>query len=253
MKQSIKRALIFALALLPVSLAAGYLTGLWQMDTLSADLAEQILQQLGSKQVLAVIAAVQAAGYALVCGFVGCLLAQNTGLWKPLRIEKQPLVTTLVLSAVFGIIFSLDYWTFGRWYPLIAESTPANTTPIAFAASVLYGGVVEEVLLRLFFMTGIAWLIGKVTYKKAPAAQWKPWVFIAANVLATLAFAAGHLPTTFVLFGGLTPLLLVRCFLFNGGFGLFFGWLYRKHGIQYAMIAHAGLHIVSKVIWLLFV
>jgi hypothetical protein len=48
-------------------------------------------------------------------------------------------------------------------------------------------------------------------------------------------------------------MLLFRCFLLNGGFGLFFGWLYRKHGIQYAMLAHAALHIVSKLIWTLFV
>ena len=38
----------------------------------------------------------------------------------------------------------------------------------------------------------------------------------------------------------------------NGGIGLMFGRLYRKHGIAYAMIAHAGCHIVSKLIWVLF-
>lgn len=53
-------------------------------------------------------------------------------------------------------------------------------------------------------------------------------------------------------FGGLTPLLVVRCFLLNGAFGLVFGWLYRKYGIQYAMLSHALLHIVSKTIWLIF-
>ena len=51
----------------------------------------------------------------------------------------------------------------------------------------------------------------------------------------------------------LTPLLLFRCFLFNGGFGLLFGYLYRKHGILYAMICHALLHVVSRVIWMIFV
>ena len=253
MKQSIKRALIFALALLPVSLAAGYLTGLWQMDTLSADLAEQILQQLGSKQVLAVITAVQAAGYALVLGFAGCLMAQYVGLWKPLKPEKRPLCVTLVLSLLFGIVFSLDYWTFGKWEPMIAEYVDTAVSPIAIAAAVIYGGVVEEVMLRLFFMTGIALLLGKVFCRKTPSAQWKPWVFIAANVIAALLFAAAHLPSTEMTFGSVTPLLLFRCFLLNGGFGLLFGWLYRKYGIQYAMIAHAGLHIVSKGIWILLV
>ena len=53
-------------------------------------------------------------------------------------------------------------------------------------------------------------------------------------------------------FGALTPLILVRCFLLNGGFGLVFGRLYRKYGIQYAMLSHALLHIVSKLIWTVF-
>ena len=36
-----------------------------------------------------------------------------------------------------------------------------------------------------------------------------------------------------------------------GGFGLLFGWMYRKYGIQYAMLSHALLHIVSKTVWAL--
>ena len=34
---------------------------------------------------------------------------------------------------------------------------------------------------------------------------------------------------------------------------LLFGRLYRKHGLRYAMLAHGGCHIVSKLIWLLFI
>ena len=77
-------------------------------------------------------------------------------------------------------------------------------------------------------------------------------VLVAANAIAALMFAAGHLPATALLFGGLTPMLLFRCFLLNGGFGLLFGRIYRKYGIQYAMVAHALAHIVSKLIWFLF-
>ena len=253
MKQKLKTALFFALALLPVALIAGYLTGLWQADTLPAAVVEEAAAQLGGVQMLAVVTAAQAAGYALALGFAGCLLAQLTGLWKPIKPEKKPLLRTLVLSLVLGILFSLDVWIFGRWEPMIAESARSAITPVAFASAVLYGGVVEEVMLRLFFMTGIAFVLGKVFCAKTPVQHWKPWVFTAANLIAALAFAASHLPATQMLFGGITPLLLVRCFLLNGGFGVLFGWLYRKHGILYAMMAHAGLHIVSKVIWLMFI
>ena len=46
-------------------------------------------------------------------------------------------------------------------------------------------------------------------------------------------------------------MLVLRCFLLNGGFGMAFGWLYRKYGIHYAMFGHALCHMVSKVIWLI--
>ena len=50
----------------------------------------------------------------------------------------------------------------------------------------------------------------------------------------------------------LTPLLLFRCFLFNGGLGLGFGYLYRKYGIVYAMIAHGAAHLISDLLMILF-
>ena len=46
-------------------------------------------------------------------------------------------------------------------------------------------------------------------------------------------------------------MLIFRCFLINGAFGIVFGRLYRKHGIQYAMLAHILTHIVSRTIWLI--
>ena len=248
-----KKALKFTLSLLPIALVAGYFVTVYQVEMLGDAILAPALEQLGSVWVLIAISMVQTVGYAAVCGFFGCLLANSLGLWKPIRFEKEQLLKALLYSVLGGIIFSLDKWTFGRWIPEVGASYEAPITVNNWLGSVLYGGVVEELMLRLFFMTGIAWLIGKVTYKKAPAAQWKPWVFTAANVLAALVFAAGHLPATLMTFGEITALLLVRCFLFNGGFGMFFGWLYRKYGIQYAMIAHAALHIVSKVIWILLV
>jgi membrane protease YdiL (CAAX protease family) len=60
-------------------------------------------------------------------------------------------------------------------------------------------------------------------------------VFAAANIISALLFAAGHLPATIGIFGEVTPLILVRCFLLNGGFGLLFGAFFQRWGIHYAM------------------
>ncbi|MBQ7338550.1 MAG: CPBP family intramembrane metalloprotease [Clostridia bacterium] len=147
-------------------------------------------------------------------------------------------------------MFSLDYWTFGAVFPAIQDAASAGLTVQGNIAAVLYGGVIEEVMLRLFVMSLLALILWKVFARKQESAP--AWTLATANVVAAVLFAAGHLPATAVTFGSLSPLLLFRCFLLNGGFAMVFGYLYRKHGILYAMISHAALHIVSRVIWVIF-
>ena len=244
-----RRPLMFALGLLPVALVAAYFTALYQLEILDADTLAQLLEQLGSEAAFIAVYMVQIALYALVMGFVGHILATKLGLMRPARLEWSALKWTLPLAAAAGVLLSLDWWTFGAWVPGLREATDLTLNVPVVIASVLYGGVVEEVMLRLFMMSLLAWLGWKVFFRKAEKAP--AGVIVAANVISALLFAAGHLPATAMLFE-ITPLVLLRCFLFNGGLGLFFGWLYRRFGIQYAMIGHALAHIVSKLIWFIF-
>lgn len=245
-----KNALCFALALLPVAAAAGWFVCAYQLEIYDAQLTSQLVAQVGSLTAVYLVTALQTVAYAAVCGFFGYRLAEKTGLMKPLRFEKTALCPTVLLSLVGGVLFSLDRWTFGRWIPEVGASYDAEITLNNWLGSVLYGGIVEELMLRLFLMSLIAWLIRKSFFPREEAVT--TGAVIAANVIAAMLFAAGHLPATVVLFGELTPLILLRCFLLNGGFGLLFGRLYRKYGIQYAMVSHALLHIVSKTVWTLF-
>ena len=251
MAGKIKKNLIFIAALLPIALIGGFFVGWYQLDIYGEELLAEAIEVLGSKEVLLVITAVQAAGYAVVCGLVGALLADKLGLWRSFKPQKKALLLTLAISLPLGVVFALDYWTFGAAYPAIQAATLAGLTMQGHIATLLYGGVIEEVMLRLFFLSLLAWILWKVFARKVERAP--GWTIVVANVVAALLFAAGHLPATVMIFGSLTPLLLVRCFLLNGGFGLWFGYLYRKHGILYAMIAHAALHIVSRVIWAVFI
>lgn len=248
-----KKPILFAPCLLPVAIVAGIFVGFYQLDTLDDAVVAEVVAQMGSTDVLIVVGAVQTVGYALFCGFFGYLLADKVGLWKPIRFKKKELTTTLVISVVGGIVFSMDYWVFGNLIDGVQTAHEASLTVSGVLASVLYGGIIEEVMLRLFFMSLIAWIIWRVCYRKHSREDIPVGVFIGANIIAALVFAAGHLPATISIFGQLTPLILFRCFLLNGGFGLIFGWLYRKYGIAYSMVSHAVFHIVSKLIWFLFI
>lgn len=249
----LKKPLRFALCLLPIALIAGIFVGFYQLNTLSDEVIAEFVAQVGSTDLLVVIGAVQTVGYALFCGFFGCLLADSVGLWKPIRWERKPLLVTLAVSVAGGAVFSLDHWVFGSLIDGIQAANEASLTVSGVLASVLYGGIIEEVMLRLFFLSLLARILWKLFFKSCDKEHIPAGVFAAANVIAALVFAAGHLPATAVLFGKLTPLILFRCFLLNGGFGLIFGWLYRKYGIVYSMMSHAAFHIVSKAIWLLFI
>ena len=248
---ALKRATPFALAMLPVSALAGAFTALYQLDLYGETMAQQLIEQMGSLASLVAVCAIQTAFIAGFCALTGHVLAQKTDLLRSWRLERGPLLCTLICALIGGILFSLDYWTFGCIVPPIRDSVAPGLTLWGWLAGVLYGGIVEELLLRLLMMSLCAWLLWKLFFRRCAACPTQ--ALIAANWISALLFAAGHLPATSITFGGLNGTLLLRCFLLNGGFGLLFGRLYRKYGIPYAMLAHAGLHIVSKTIWTLFI
>ena len=248
--QSLKKPLRFSLLLLPVVAVATVLSVLYQFDLYDQATIDLLLEQMGSVELVLAISVVQSVLYGFFASFFGYILAEKLGLLRPFGFEKKALWVTLALAAVAGVVLGADPWTFGAAIPAL-QDVSAAVTPIAVIAAILYGGIVEELLLRLFVLSLLAWLLWKVFFRKRETVP--TGALIAANVIAALLFAAGHLPATVTAFGELTPLLLFRCFLLNGGFGLVFGWLYRKHGIQYSMVCHAGAHIVSKLIWILFI
>ena len=243
-----KTLLFFAV----VGLVGGFFTGIYMLESYPDDMRRQVLAQGLTPTTLGLVSAVQSAGYGIVLGAVGIFLGKKTGLWKDENsVTGKPLRITAVIAVIGGFALILpDLLFFGKYVPMIMDSYAVKPTIPYMLAAVLYGGVIEEVMLRLFMMSLIAFVLNKLFGKKTekPATG----ILIAANVIAALLFATGHLPATAATMG-ITPMILFRCFLLNGGFGLLFGWLYRKYGLRYAMLAHGGCHIVSKLIWILFI
>lgn len=243
-----------------IGVVGGFFVGIYQLDSYPAEIQEQLMAEINKSGlggfpvdiILGIVSAYQSALYGFVLGAIGIFLGKRIGLWKDERkIEKLPLIKTVIISVIGGLaMILLDILIFGKYSPALMESYAAKPSVPYIIATVTYGGVIEEVMLRLFFMSLIAFILYKLFERKE--ANPSTTVLIISNVIASLLFAAGHLPITSILFG-LTPMFIFRCFLLNGGLGLMFGWLYRKYGLRYSMIAHAGCHIVSKLIWILFI
>lgn len=247
-RKYIKTLLFFAV----IGLVGGFFVGIYQLDSFPAEIRQEIYDQGVTRTALGIVSAVQSAGYGLILGAIGILLGKQIGLWKDERkIEKKPLIITVILSFIGGLALILpDLLFFGKHSAAIMDSYAAKPSIPYLIAMVTYGGIIEEVMLRLFMMSLVAFILWKLFDRKSekPSAA----ILVAANVVSAILFAAGHLPATSVLLE-LTPMTVFRCFLLNGSFGLLFGWLYRKYGLRYSMLAHGGCHIVSKLIWILFV
>lgn len=251
--QNLKKALLFTLSLLPVAIIGGICTAIYQLDTLSEEMVQQAVSQLGSVEILIAITTLQTIMYALVCGFIGYIITVKTGLYKPFTINKKGMLSSLAVGAFTGILLGIDHFASGAVYPEIQTVNINSFSLAGVTASILYGGIIEEVMMRLFFMSLIALIIWKLFFRKHSANDIPQKVYIIANIVAAFAFAAGHLPATIGMFGELTPYLLIRCFALNGIAGYLFGELFRKHSIGYAMIAHATAHIVKFIIFAIFI
>ncbi len=243
-----KTLLFFAV----VGLIGGYTVGLYQLESFPEEIRQEVYAQGLNDTLLGLVTAVQSAGYGLVLGAAGIWLGKKVGLWKDeRRITKKPLLASIIVGVIGGLALILpDMLYFNHYSEALAASYAAKPTIPFLLATVTYGAVIEEVMLRLFMMSLVAFVLHLLFERKRETVSTA--VLVAANVVSALLFAAGHLPANDVMFG-LTPMIVLRCMLLNGVFGLAFGWLYRKYGLRYAMIAHGGCHVVSKLIWILFI
>ena len=249
MKALIKNNWKYILFLAICGLVGGYFTGIYTVQSLSSELLNEALGEVESIEIIYVVTAIQGLLYAVVLGVIGKILAKKIGIWKKIEFSKKAIIDILFVTIIGGIIFIMaDHLIFNNFSEAIKNSYAVKPTIECIVAYIVYGGVVEEVMLRLFLMSFLALIIQKITKKE----EINEKILIISNVIAAILFAAGHLPATAIMIG-ITPMIVFRCFLLNGGFGLVFGRLYRKYGIHCAMIAHIGVHIVSKLIWLLFI
>ena len=133
---------------------------------------------------------------------------------------------------IFAVIAALclfpgDKLIFGSLNAWVRNQYTTVPTVWKILGGLLVGGIIEEVMMRLFFMSLCVFIISMIFYKNEKETPVR--VYVIANILAAVLFAAGHIPSTMTM-TTLTPVILLRCFLFNGGLGLGFGYLYRKYG-----------------------
>ena len=125
--------------------------------------------------------------------------------------------------------------------------------PVSLLAS-LSAGIGEEILFR-GFVYGLYGVFFNWILRRFNGQAVALWI---ANILAALAFGAGHLGSVIALTGvsspaELNPIFLVEIFLLNGIVGLVAGDQYKKVGLIAAVGVHFWADIIWHVIWGVFV
>ncbi|MEZ4683152.1 MAG: CPBP family intramembrane glutamic endopeptidase [Caldilineaceae bacterium] len=201
--------------------------------------------------------------YGLIAA-LGLLIAGRIGLGLPFleswlagrpdwaRVRRF-LAPAIVVGALAGVaIVLLDVYGFG---PRLASelAQQGQTEPPTLNApawqgllAAFYGGVTEEILLRLFVLSLVAW-IGRFVNRTATGRPGLAALWV-ANIVAALLFGLGHLPATVAAGLPLDALVITRAIVLNGLGGLAFGWFYWTFGLEAAMVSHFSADLVLHVI-----
>jgi hypothetical protein len=186
--------------------------------------------------------------------FVGVRLAPKVGLSSPFAEaianngdKKTALISQILPGIAGGFIggAALILAGFAARQFLATEITERMSQFGQFLplpTRLLYGGVVEELLLRWGVMTFLVWALLRVFQKGK--AEPNASVFVFAILFSSLLFAIGHLPIAYLLVPERTLALTMFVIIGNSLFGLVAGFLYWKKGLESAMIAHAITHLV---------
>ncbi|MBZ6074812.1 CPBP family glutamic-type intramembrane protease [Microvirga puerhi] len=152
----------------------------------------------------------------------------------------RPLAVAAGLGVAAGVIVVLADLLIFQGKPISFAAPRIDTAlGLRLLTGFLYGGINEEVLMRLFLVSGLAYLLVRLFTKDRTPSPWMTW---GAIVVAAVIFGIGHLPFTSLL-TAITPMIVLRAILLNGIVGILCGRLYVLFGIEAAMAAHAAAHL----------
>lgn len=203
--------------------------------------------------VIKLLSLVQPTVLVLLAVLIGVVLAQRVGLSAPVAeaiAAGRPVVPALkpqIVPGIAGAIIGAAAILLSA--AIFKSSIPAETVErissftrlLPLATRFLYGGITEEVLIRWGLMTLLVWIVWRVFERRLDKPS--PISFVVAILVSSFVFGLGHLPVAILLLGEATTAVVLFVIAANSAFGIVAGYLYWKHGLESAMIAHVLGHV----------
>ena len=163
--------------------------------------------------------------------------------WSQLRRQLWPAVVGAALGALILLLYRL-------LQPIIMPEVliASRDGDLPLLTRILYGGITEELLLRWGVMSLLVWLFWRVVQRGRGVPH--DSIVWGGNVCAAVLFGLGHLPALATFGVAYTTPIILAVVLGNALAGILFGWLYWRHGLEAAILAHAGTHVITVLITL---
>jgi membrane protease YdiL (CAAX protease family) len=239
-----------------------WLAGMLGVIVITVTVLPQLLRELTPSEplpaplwLISLASLAQSALLVALAVWAGIALAPKVGLHTPVfeaAVTARPLAPALrpqlLPGLIAGVLGGMALFTASRYAPAtFVEAQERFNLPLH--ARILYGGITEELLLRWGLMTALVWLAWRVLQRRrgAPRTVYL-WLAIVAS---SLLFGAGHLPAAAALAGELSGVLVTFVVGANTAFGVLFGYIFWRYGLEAAMIAHGTAHAVNYLVGLL--
>lgn len=241
-------------------LLAASLLGAAAVIPYQLELSREVVQRVALALPLWFVITVQFAQTAVLLAVatgIGLLISRKLALGGPIVAasgdSQMRFVTrrTLIGAAIAGaaiavvIIATARIVFLPRMPQLAAHHSEATIMLWKRLLACFYGAVDEEILMRLFLLSGVLWVIGKIMHiqqvRNSSGAFW------AANWTVALVFGLAHLPAA----GMIMPMnaaTTLYIMLLNGVAALVFGYVFWSRGLESAMLAHFSADVVLHVI-----
>ena len=208
--------------------------------TLQAD----VLKKLGTSVPLLIVAQVfQSIILFAIAIFFGLLFTKKIGFQMRLFEAivqkgnyKKILKNITGISILIGATTAIAIYVLDSVFSLLGVgiTTHQSYAPVwQKLLAAMYGGITEEIVMRLFLMTFFIWVGMKVFKQKKPSVT----IIFISIIFTAVIFGLGHLPITASV-TQINSMVILRAVVLNGIAGILFGLLFWKKGLESAMIAH---------------
>jgi hypothetical protein len=173
-------------------------------------------------------AALLGAAFALL----GFAAASRTPRLVSVRSHGQLALLTLAVGMGLGLFNLSANWAIAQMHPTLRTLLVERFRHIGLVDGVLAAPLLEEVTVRLFVMSAIAWVVFRIS-KRATLA------FVLALVTSAVFFASLHLFRPLPLDPALATYYRAALMAKYSVAGAVLGWVFWRWGLPYAILCHA--------------